>query len=263
MQPEKLFDPAEYPCLFCCLMEFRRPILISSQMCYNIRLSSHLHSMSHRYFDFLNKTITVLVVDDEPCHLDFYEDFISGHPIYKIIKAPNAQTAENAIHSGVPIHICILDFGIDDINNDECYLLKKYSRQIPFVVISGSADIERAFEASKLGAAGLLAKPVDVTSRFSGINFLRFSSRNYSADLSAAVNPIICECCRVLAEDTRRQYRSGQQKQHHGCLSEEVWSNALHSLQACTVSVQSLQKRFSYLNAQYLSEINKLHMYKR
>jgi CheY-like chemotaxis protein len=188
--------------------------------------------MHQQYFDFLNKTITVLVVDDEPCHLDFYEDFISGHPIYKIIKAPNAQTAENALHSGVPIHICILDFGIDDINNDECYLLKKYSRQIPFVVISGSADIERAFEASKLGAAGLLAKPVDVTSpvfwdKLSEI----FLQKTILPDLSAAVNPIICECCRVLAEDTPETVSEWATKSNiTDAYLRRLWSDALHSL---------------------------------
>jgi CheY-like chemotaxis protein len=215
--------------------------------------------MSHRYFDFLNKTITVLVVDDEPCHLDFYEDFISGHPIYKIIKAPNAQTAENAIHSGVPIHICILDFGIDDINNDECYLLKKYSRQIPFVVISGSADIERAFEASKLGAAGLLAKPVDVTSpvfwdKLSEI----FLQKTILPDLSAAVNPIICECCRVLVEDTPEMVSEWATKSNiTDAYLRRLWSECFtFSPKHVLFLYKAYKSAFSYLNAQYLSEIN-------
>lgn len=55
--------------------------------------------------------------------------------------------------------------GINDIEQDEFYLIKKYQQRYPFIVISGSMDMEKAFMATRLGAVGMMAKPVDVTTK--------------------------------------------------------------------------------------------------
>jgi DNA-binding NtrC family response regulator len=52
------------------------------------------------------------------------------------------------IQDSKPVHIGILDRGVQDINNDEYFILRKYSSQIPLVVISDTTDIERAYEAT-------------------------------------------------------------------------------------------------------------------
>jgi CheY-like chemotaxis protein len=153
------------------------------------------------YYDVLKKTISVLVVDDDPDQLDFYHEMLSGHPLFTVNKASTSRLAEEAIHSHTP-HVCILDLGIDDIDNDEFYLLRKYSELLPFIIISGSTDIARAFHATKLGAVGMMAKPPEMNSpEFWGNLGELFLNRSILPVITDAINPCIGECCRILQND--------------------------------------------------------------
>lgn len=157
--------------------------------------------MATTYYEPLYKTINILAVDDSPEQLDFYTQFIAEHPLFSIVTANTAKSAEKIIHSGAPISMGILDCGINDINKDEFYLLKRYHHKFPIIIISGASDMERGYEACRIGAAGLLSKPLDVINNAFWDKFSKiFLDRKILPHLPDSSNPVIKECCRVLQD---------------------------------------------------------------
>ena len=171
--------------------------------------------MSVSFYNDLKKSVSLLVIDDDPCQLDYYDEMISGHPLYSVKKASCARDAEQIIKSSPVIHLCILDFGIDDIGNDEYYLLKKNSTKMPIIIISGSADLERAFEASKFGAAGLIAKPPQITApKFWDILSKAFLESTILPVLPLTANPLLIECRKIICKDTPESVSDWAAKAH-------------------------------------------------
>ncbi|MBN1308100.1 MAG: response regulator [Chitinispirillaceae bacterium] len=152
-------------------------------------------------YDALKKTVSLLIVDDEPDLLYYFDELFSDHPLFNVKQAATSRAAEEIIHSCAP-HLCLLDLGICDVDGDEFYLLRKYSHRMPFVIISATTDIERVFTATKLGAAGMIAKPPDVGSPgfWSKISDA-FLERSILPALTDAFNPCLTECCRILQND--------------------------------------------------------------
>jgi|GEM_PF-1118601 len=152
-------------------------------------------------FDPLQKTVSLLVVDNDPEQLEWYSDNLSAHPLISVRPTSTASQAECAIRHSLP-GLCIFDFGMDDIEKDEFYLLKKHAHHLPIVIISGSGDIERAFSAAIFGAAGMIAKPPDLASRkFWRIIKDMFLNRTILPPMTATMNPQLRECCRVLRDE--------------------------------------------------------------
>jgi hypothetical protein len=57
-----------------------------------------------------------------------------------------------------------MDLGLKNSNNDEFYLLKKYSPNTSFIVVTGKESIKKGFECGKYGSQSVFEKPVDFTS---------------------------------------------------------------------------------------------------
>jgi CheY-like chemotaxis protein len=214
--------------------------------------------MPDTFYGPLKRSVSILVVDDDPNLLDLYEDLISGHPLYSVITASTARLAEQIIKKGVHIHLSILDFGIDDIGSDEYYLLRKYSKKIPFVIISGSADLERAFEASTLGAAGLIAKPPETASmKFWNTLSRIFLDKTILPDFSITMNPLLKKCCDILRTDLPESVTEWANKAHitdaylRKLLSESTTFPPKHILFLYKI----YKNAFSYYDSLYLSEI--------
>ena len=211
------------------------------------------------FYKPLLKSVTILVVDDDPYLLDYYEDMLSGHPLYTVIKAATAREAESAIRSPSPIHLCILDFGIDDIDNDEYYLLRKYARKMPFVVISGSADMERAFEAARIGAAGMIAKPPDMNAQqfWTKLSDL-FLQKTILPDLSSTSNTQLNECCRILIEGTPESVSEWAMEANiTDAYLRKLWNDCYTFPPKHVLFMYRVYKSaFAYYNALYNSEIN-------
>lgn len=151
--------------------------------------------------DPLYKSVTILFIDDEEKQLQYYRDMVSGHALYTVKTAGNASEAQKYLNgaTGDKMHLCVMDLGIDDIGNDEFFLLKKYASRVPFIIVSGSMDMERAFEASRLEAAAMIAKPIQVLSE-KFWNTLSTVFLNYSIYpiLNSGSNSILKFCRDVL-----------------------------------------------------------------
>lgn len=127
-------------------------------------LSTKPKTCPHGVFSALSQSVSILAVDDDSFLCVFYREALSQHPLYSVKTASSAQTALKMLQSEKPFHLCILDLGMDDVQDDEFYLLRHFSRKVPFVIISGTPDTERTFEACRIGAREMIAKPFELSS---------------------------------------------------------------------------------------------------
>ena len=109
-------------------------------------------------FSFLDKTMNILIADDEPIILDMLSDVFGGKGLYNVFAAKDAKKALAIITSEVRIHVCILDLGLSDVHNDEFYLLKTFAPFISFLVHTGTSEPLKGFRCKELGAKLLIDK---------------------------------------------------------------------------------------------------------
>lgn len=215
-------------------------------------------NQTYPFYSCIQKSVSILFIDDDQNQLEFYDDIFGSYPLYSVLKSSSAECARKIIDSNKPVHLCILDLGISDINNDEFYLLRKYSKKIPFIIMSGSADIERAFEASKLGAAGMIAKPPDIFSPklWNTISEI-FLNKTILPDLSESVNPLLKECCSIIKN---RLPESVSDWANLLCITDaylrKLWSDCFSFSPKHVLFLYSLYKKaFDYYNAVLLTHI--------
>jgi DNA-binding NarL/FixJ family response regulator len=115
-------------------------------------------------FSFLNRTINICIVDDDPQLLSVYSEILQSYGLYLIFPCSSVSDAESLFQSGKRIHVCIMDLGLKNSNNDEFYLLKKYSSDTSFIVVTGKESIKKGFDCGKYGSQSVFEKPVDFTS---------------------------------------------------------------------------------------------------
>jgi CheY-like chemotaxis protein len=209
-------------------------------------------------FKHLFKSVTVLFTDDDPHQLQFYQDIIGDHPLYNVLTASNAQQAKNIILSNVRIHLCVLDMGIDDIEKDEFYLLKRFGLKLPYIVISGSMDMERAFTASQFGAVGMISKPTDVQSlKFWDTLSTAFCNSAILPILHSNSNPMLKECCDVVKRTLPESVTEWAAKVNiTDTYLRKLWSDCfMFSPKYMLVLYRMYYHAFHYHNELYLSEL--------
>lgn len=133
-------------------------------------------------FYFLDKTINILVVDDDKSILSLIKDILSPIKIYSVISATTIHEAETALSSPDRTNLCVLDLGITHEKHDEFYLLKKYVSRVSFVILTGATSPVKGFTAHKLGAKDIVEK----SSVFDSTKFLK-TVNHYS--LLNIINP--------------------------------------------------------------------------
>lgn len=218
-----------------------------------------ISSENKPYYNFLLKSVSILFIDDDPNQLNYYEDTIGCHPLCTVIKASNASNAQQIIQSDRVIHLCILDLGIDDINNDEFYLLRKFSKKIPFIIMSGSADIERAFIATNLGAVGMIAKPPHIFSKkFWSILSEVFLDRKILPDMSGSFNPSLKECCNIIKTNLPEAVSDWAVLANiSDAYLRKLWNECFTISPKHVLFLYKIYKQaFEYFNAIYLSDIS-------
>jgi DNA-binding NarL/FixJ family response regulator len=112
-------------------------------------------------FSFLERSIRILVVDDEPALVDVYLEHLNDYPLYNATHAFSAKMADSILSKSHGCHVCLLDLGMNDLNNDEYYLIKKYSPKTSFIIVSARDSLEKGFKAGSCGALAAMKKPVD------------------------------------------------------------------------------------------------------
>jgi len=116
---------------------------------------------SNTDFSFFERSVEILVVDDEPTILELYSEYLSHYKLYNVCKASCAKEAEVILLSNKRIHVCIMDLGLTDLNNDEYYLVKEFSPKTSFIVATGRDSLEAGFKAHCLGVCAAIKKPLD------------------------------------------------------------------------------------------------------
>jgi DNA-binding NtrC family response regulator len=83
---------------------------------------------------FPQRSIKILVVDDEFALVDLHLEHLTSYELYDVTCAYNATTADKILSSSKRFHVCMMDLGLYDMNNDEYFLIKKYSPRISFII---------------------------------------------------------------------------------------------------------------------------------
>lgn len=102
----------------------------------------------------------ILIVDDEK-DIRFLLKEILGDEGYVVADAPHSEAAYAEIAKGMP-DLVILDIWLENSDRDGMEILadlKKKSRTLPVLMISGHGNIEMAVKAIKLGAYDFIEKP--------------------------------------------------------------------------------------------------------
>lgn len=116
-----------------------------------------------QHIQFLKETINICIVDDDPQLLSVYSAILQSYGLYAILPCSSVSDAELLLETGKRIHVCIMDLGLKNSNNDEFYLLKKYSSTTSFIVVTGKESITKGFDCGKYGSHSVFEKPVDFT----------------------------------------------------------------------------------------------------
>lgn len=117
-------------------------------------------SQKNRNYSFINNTITILSVDDNPFEMANFFDLLSQLSFFNIINVTTAREAEEIL-SNQRVHVCLTELSIKDINNDPCYLPKTFSQSTHFLAISGQNSCAMGCEAVKSGILDVIDKPVN------------------------------------------------------------------------------------------------------
>jgi response regulator of citrate/malate metabolism len=116
---------------------------------------------ANRSFPFLERSIEVLIAEDEYCVADLHFEHLNSYKLYAVTRASSAKEADSILSSSKRTHVCMLDRGLTDLDNDEYYLIKKYSPKVSFIVVSARESLEKGFQACSYGAFNAISKPVD------------------------------------------------------------------------------------------------------
>lgn len=103
---------------------------------------------------------TILLVDDDVKMKTIVAEVLE-HEGYTMLTALNGQDAMNAF-GGREVDLVLLDVALPDIDGIE--LLRRFVQNkphVPVIMISGVATIDRAVQATKLGAYDFLEKPLE------------------------------------------------------------------------------------------------------
>ncbi len=117
-------------------------------------------------FIILGQTINVLIVDDVPEISSFIANLLQVFSVYRVEIAERAADAAQMIQSGAQrFHACLCDRGINDVERNEFFLLEKYGKSIPFIIMTGREFSDETFEFGKKGARAYVSKGTPVFTR--------------------------------------------------------------------------------------------------
>lgn len=109
-------------------------------------------------FAFINDSVNVLLVDDDPDSSELLRDIFALAPIYVVHSVSSSCNALSILRSGKRFHVLILDLGLDDVENDEFYLLRQYARHSSIIVLTGSNSPSKGATCIQMGARSVIEK---------------------------------------------------------------------------------------------------------
>lgn len=119
----------------------------------------------NRPFSFLDNVLNILIVEDDPDSMALVKEILSGQTVFCIHSAVSSQEALNLLKSGKRFHVCIMDLGLSDIQNDEFYILKQYGQHTSIIVLTGSSSPQKGAICIKTGARSVFEKGTSLNIR--------------------------------------------------------------------------------------------------
>ncbi|MBN1306811.1 MAG: response regulator [Chitinispirillaceae bacterium] len=119
-----------------------------------------------RPFHFIDRMLTVLIVEDDPLGRDLLTGMLEPAACYAVHAAATNSKALELLRSGKRFHACIIDLGINDVDDDEYYLLRHYGRHSSIIVLTGSPSPRKGATCIQLGARAVFEKGASFDSRF-------------------------------------------------------------------------------------------------
>lgn len=126
----------------------------------------------------------ILVVDDEPDIRELVREILEDEG-YRVTVAEDGESARTAFARSTP-DLVLLDIWMPDV--DGITLLKEWSAgglECPVVVMSGHGTVETAIEATRLGAADFVQKPISLARLLSIVSQALDSARKQRKTASA------------------------------------------------------------------------------
>jgi CheY-like chemotaxis protein len=126
-------------------------------------------------FALMNGSVNVLLADDDPDTLELVKDVFSLAPIYVVHPVSSSSDALSLLKSGKRFPVCILDLGLNDMENDEFYLLRQYAHHCSIIILTGSNSPSKGAVCIQMGARSVMDKGA-------GFNIRKFfETVNYTA----------------------------------------------------------------------------------
>ena len=96
---------------------------------------------------------TILIVDDEPNYLIVLAELLKDEG-YEIFTADSGLAALPIVHS-IDLDLVLSDMKMPGMDGIELLAkIKEYNRELPVILITAYAEVEKAVEAMRLGDAG-------------------------------------------------------------------------------------------------------------
>lgn len=152
----------------------------------------------------LRGAFRVLLVDRDERVLARHQETVEDVPLLEAGTARTAAEATRMLESGETWHAVVTDLGMDDMEDDEFYLLRRFAGDVPFVVCSAQASLEKGGECVRRGARhivqkhGLTADPCRLQESVSYCVILSTINPHFQAGghdtLSRATEALFTEC---------------------------------------------------------------------
>jgi len=139
-----------------------------------------------RPYDFVDNTVNIMIIEDDPVQTDLITEILGSVQLFSLHMVSNNREAVSLFRSGKRFHVCILDLGICDIENDEFIILRNYSNHCSVIVRTGSDSPQKGATCIQLGAKTVIEKGA----MFDSYNFYQIVSRNALLNI---VNYRYCE----------------------------------------------------------------------
>ncbi len=120
-------------------------------------------------FSLLEGTARILVLEDNPQSVDLIEDILDFVPIYMLYHAQSSAQAVKLISQTKRFHIALMDLGVNDLENDEFYILRRYCNNFPILIFTGSHSPEKGAGSVLMGAKAV----IDKKSPFDTLRFMK------------------------------------------------------------------------------------------
>ena len=149
----------------------------------------------------LEQSIKILIVDDEWGVAEAYSEILRTYKLYEVTCAYCAKEADLLLSSSKRFHVCLFDLGLTDINNDEYYLINKYSTKISFIIVTGKDSLKKGFQSKAYGAIAAINKPID----FCNLDFINLVNEAFFRSL---IIPKDINKCKPIIKDAIESFIS-------------------------------------------------------